>query len=282
MGYSNSEHLIRHPCFHCGAYNKFGRIHLPVSPSCNIQCRFCVRKFNKRNNRLRMNNTLLSPEKALKVLDNALHLCPQITVVGIAGPGDTLASPHAIDTFRLVHEKYPHLIKCLCTNGLLLNEKANTLIEVGVKTVTVTVNAVNVEILNQICSYVLHNTQYMTGEIAARWLILAQIAGIKKAVELGMVVKVNTVLIPGINDHHIGEIAEVVAQAGAELINITPLIPQHEFSDKRKPTEQELTAARNAAEEYLPVSRQLCQCPANACGIPGSGMDLADQLYEHR
>jgi len=36
MGYSNIEHLIKHPCFHCEAYNKFGRIHLPVSPSCNI------------------------------------------------------------------------------------------------------------------------------------------------------------------------------------------------------------------------------------------------------
>lgn len=281
MGYSNSEHLIKHPCFHCEAYNKFGRIHLPVSPSCNIQCRFCVRKINKRNNRTGMNHTLLSPEKALRVLDKALNLCPQITVVGIAGPGDTLASPHAIDTFHLVHKKYPSLIKCLSTNGLLLNEKANSLIEVGVKTVTVTINAVNVEILNQICSYVLHNTQYMTGEIAARWLILAQIAGIKKAVELGIAVKVNTVLIPGINDHHIGEIAQVVAQAGAQFINIAPLIPQHEFSSKRPPTYRELNAARNVAEAYLPVSRQCCQCPANACGIPGSGIDLAEQLYKN-
>ena len=224
---------------------------------------------------------MLSPEKALQVLDKALNLCPQITVVGIAGPGDTLASPHAIDTFRVVHKKYPSLIKCLSTNGMLLSEKANSLIDVGVKTVTVTVNAVNVEILNQICSYVLHNTQYMTGDIAARWLILAQIAGIKKAVELGIAVKVNTVLIPGINDHHIGEIAQVVAQAGAQFINIAPLIPQHEFSNKRPPTYLELNAARNVAEEYLPVNRQCCQCPANACGIPGSGIDLADQLYKH-
>ena len=34
-------------CFSASAHNKFARIHLPVSPACNIQCRFCKRGFNK-------------------------------------------------------------------------------------------------------------------------------------------------------------------------------------------------------------------------------------------
>lgn len=280
---SNYDHLIKkHPCFNGEAHTKFGRIHLPVSPQCNIQCRFCVRKIHKTESRPGVSSALLSPEEAVKVLDKALKLCPEITVVGIAGPGDTLCTSHAIDTFRMVHNKYPDLIKCLSTNGLLLREKAEILAEVGVKTITVTVNAIAPSILAQICSYVLDDNKYMTGEKAAQWLILAQLAGIKKAVDSGITVKVNTVLIPGINDHHVDDIAKVVAEAGAQFINILPLIPQHEFQDRQPPTCQQLNKARELAEQYLPVFRHCRQCRADACGIPGSGVDLADQLYEHR
>ena len=37
--------------------------------------------------------------------------------------------------------------------------------------------------------------------------------------------------------------------------------------------------AREAAEQYLPVFRHCKHCRADACGIPGSGVDLADKLY---
>ena len=46
------EHLIKkHPCFNGAAHSKYGRIHLPVSPACNIQCRFCKRGFNRHEQR---------------------------------------------------------------------------------------------------------------------------------------------------------------------------------------------------------------------------------------
>jgi len=32
-----------HPCFAAGKPNHKGRMHLPVSPGCNIGCRFCER-----------------------------------------------------------------------------------------------------------------------------------------------------------------------------------------------------------------------------------------------
>lgn len=38
-----SRFLERHPCFSGEAHLKFGRIHLPVSPACNIGCLFCAR-----------------------------------------------------------------------------------------------------------------------------------------------------------------------------------------------------------------------------------------------
>ncbi|MCX7923550.1 MAG: radical SAM protein [Clostridia bacterium] len=274
-------HLVKkHPCFSGEAHFKYGRIHLPVSPACNIQCKFCKRSFNKYEKRPGVSGKLLTPEEALEVVDKALELCPDITVVGVAGPGDTLATEHALKTFELVHEKYPNLINCLSTNGLMLKENAERIVRAGVKTVTVTVNAVQADILANICSHIVYNGKLMTGKEAALWLLLAQMAGIRKVSELGAVVKVNTVLIPGVNDKHIAEIARVTAGVGASMINIIPLIPQNEMESFNPPDCYELESARKAAEEYLPVFRHCQQCRADACGIPGSGVDLAGLLYE--
>ena len=185
-----------------------------------------------------------------------------------------------METFELVHQKYPHLINCLSTNGLLLGDMAARVWEAGVKTVTVTVNAIDPPVLQNICSHIVYDGQVMTGLAAARWLIQAQLTGIEKVVRLGAVVKINTVLIPGINENHIGDVAKMTAAVGASLINIIPLIPQHELIDNRAPDCEELRAARTAAERHLPVFRHCKHCRADACGIPGAGADLAGKLYD--
>lgn len=276
---SRKADIARHPCFSSKAHQSWGRIHLPVSPKCNIQCRFCKRTMNKKECRPGVANELLTPEKAIDVVAKALELCPEITVAGIAGPGDALASDHAIATFRLLRQQFPQLIQCLSTNGLLLKEKAPVLAEVGVRTITVTVNAIEVRVLEKICSHILFNGQYMTGETAARWLIVNQLAGIAESVRLGMIVKVNTVLIPGVNDKNIADIAKATAEVGAAFMNIIPLIPQHEFRNHQPPSARELQQAQAAAEKYLTVFRHCQQCRADACGIPGSGIELAQQVY---
>ena len=67
------SHLVKkHPCFSEGAHFKYGRIHLPVSPACNIQCKFCKRSFNKFENRPGVSGGLLKPEEAVGVVERAL------------------------------------------------------------------------------------------------------------------------------------------------------------------------------------------------------------------
>lgn len=278
-------HLLKqHPCFNGEANVKYGRIHLPVCPACNIQCRFCKRAFHKWEQRPGVSRALLTPEAAVEKAAKAMELCPELTVVGIAGPGDTLATDHALAVFERVRQRFqaraPQLIHCLSTNGLLLAEKAERIVAAGVKTVTVTVNAVDFEILQKICSHVEYHGQLLPGAYGARFLIGAQLAGIRKIVSLGAVVKINTVLIPGVNDGHIGAVAKTTAACGASLLNIIPLIPQHEFADREPPDCRQLAAAREAAEEFLPVFRHCQHCRADACGIPGKGLDISDQLYD--
>ena len=223
----------------------------------------------------------MSPNEAAELVDRALELCPQITVAGIAGPGDTLATHHAIDTFKILQQRHPELINCLSTNGLLLEKYADELIEAGVKTITVTVNAIDPEILQHICLWVIHDGKKYYGTEGAEILIEAQKLGIKKISELGALVKINTVLVPGINDKHIKDIAREMKILGAHFINIIPLITQHKFSQLPPPTCEELRKAREDAEEYLKVFRHCQHCRADACGIPGK-IELAEKLYSTR
>lgn len=274
---SNSQ-LRQHPCLSREANSTFGRVHLPVSPACNIQCRFCKRAFNKTEQRPGVSASVIKPEDALERIAKALELCPEITVAGIAGPGDTLADNAALETFRLVHEKYPQLINCLSTNGLLLPQKAQALYDAGVSTVTVTVNAVDPDIQARIISRIVYEGIVYTGVEAAEILISRQLEGIRMISGLGALVKINTVLVPGINDLHIGEIAKTVKEAGASIYNIIPLIPQYEFSDIPAPDCISINKARETAEQYIPVFRHCQHCRADACGIPGK-KDLSSQLF---
>ena len=145
MALSFSELEENHPCF--GRHNaQTGRVHLPVCPGCNIACRFCERSLNQTENRPGVTSRVLKPEEAVPLLKRALELSPEIRVAGIAGPGDSLASDNALKTFALVKKEFPGLIKCMSTNGLLLSERAQEIIDAGIDSLTVTVNAVDPKI----------------------------------------------------------------------------------------------------------------------------------------
>lgn len=268
-----------HPCF--GHARNKGRIHLPVCPACNIECNFCDRKINTYENRPGVTGEILTPEEAVNALGRALEICPDITVAGIAGPGDTLASDGAVDTFRLIGEKYPDILKCMSTNGLLLNERAEELIALGINTLTVTVNAVDPKIQAKIISGIVYHGKRYTGEEAAEILIRNQLEGIRRISSAGITVKVNTVLIMEINRDHIKDIAKAVSEAGATMYNIIPLIPQHKLKECVEPACIDIDSARREAEEYIDVFRHCQRCRADAVGIPGQ-KDYGDQIYLKR
>ena len=277
------EHaLLRsHPCLTTTAPATNGRIHLPVSPICNIQCRFCSRQLDRHVARPGVTSTVLSPEAARDRVTVALKECPDITVAGIAGPGDPLASDHAIRTFGLIHEEHPELIKCMSTNGLRLAERADELERVGVKSITVTVNAVDPTILETIVPRIVYQGSVLAGRPAAERLIERQLAGIREVVGRGAFVKINMVLIPGVNDQHVAEVAKTTADLGAGRINLIPLIPSNGFSDHRPPNCKEIDDARQAAEEHLPVFRHCQRCRADACGIPGKKSLVFNDTQPH-
>jgi len=278
MAKTFEELTLAHPCFSVGAKPNKGRVHLPVSPGCNIACNFCDRQLNNTDQRPGVAAAIISPEEAVEVVRKAVRLCPDITVAGVAGPGDTLATPYALQTFRLIRAEFPEIIKCMSTNGLLLPDLADAIIDVGIDTLTVTVNAVDPDIQTQICAGIAYQGQRYIGREAAEILIANQLSGIRKVAAAGVTVKVNTVLIPEINSDHVAAVAKTVSAAGARIYNIIPLIPQHKLTWCSVPGCGLISQTRQQAEQYIKVFRHCQRCRADAAGIPG-GNDVSQELY---
>lgn len=266
-----------HPCFG-GHVNNAGRIHLPVSPGCNIACKFCDRTINDVEERPGVTSKVIKPEESVGILRRALELCPDIKVAGIAGPGDTLATDYALDTFRIIKQEFPEILKCMSTNGLLLYERADEIIEIGIDSLTVTVNAVDPKIEALLNDYIIYHGQRYDGVEGAKILIENQLKGIRKIADAGITIKVNSVLVPGINDEHIETIAKTVKEAGAKIYNIIPLVPQAKLQDVPAPTCVEIEAVRSKAGKYIDVFRHCQHCRADAVGVPGKS-EYGDQIY---
>lgn len=234
-------------------YLRQGRIHLPVSPTCNIQCAICKRGFGENKEGSGAYINLISPMEALEVLDKALELNPDINEIEIEGPGDTLATEYSLDALELINRKYPEINKRLSTNGLLLKNYAQRIVKAGVKTITVNINAVQADILEKICSYIIYKGEVIYGKEGALTLILSQFSGIKEISEQGINVVIKTMLIPEINDGHIEDIAKLTQEVGASAINIIPYTKQSEKDAFKVPTEEQLIEASKTAAKYLKV-----------------------------
>jgi nitrogen fixation protein NifB len=260
-----------HPCYDVQAHNRIGRIHLPVAQKCNIACKYCDRRISPyyHTSRPGLAYALLKPEDAVAAVEKAMEKNPSIEVVGISGPGEPLFNKETFDTLRLVSQNFPFLKLCVCTNGLLLPEKAKLLKLLGVKSLTITINAVDPEIASKIYSFSMVDGDKLEGIQGAEILVAKQLKGLEKAAELGFLIKVNTVLIPDINVNHVKDIAYEVERRGAYILNIMPLIPMGELSNLKAPTCDELRAARETCESLIPIFRACKQCRADACGIPG-------------
>ncbi|MDY6993465.1 MAG: nitrogenase cofactor biosynthesis protein NifB, partial [Pseudomonadota bacterium] len=211
--------VFKHPCFSEEAHHHYARMHVAVAPACNIQCHYCNRKYHCANeSRPGVVAELLSPEQAVKKVLAVAAAIPQLTVLGIAGPGDPLANPErTFATFRALSAKAPDLKLCLSTNGLALPEAVDELTQHTIEHVTITINCIDPAIGAQIYPWIFWNNRRIKGIKAAEILIEQQLKGLEMLVERDVLVKINSVMIPGINDEHIQEVSRVVKAKGAFL-----------------------------------------------------------------
>jgi len=212
---------------------------------------------------------VVSPDEAIQTIGQAVAKEPRLKVLGVAGPGDALANNATIETFARAQEEFPFLMRCMSTNGLMLPDKIDEVDRAGITALTITINAVDLDIGSQIYSHVRYEGVTYRGRDAFAVLHRQQMAGLREAALRGMVVKVNTVLIPGINDEHVVDIAHTVKELGAYIMNIIPMMPLAKFQHMPAPTDEQVNAARDASGKILQQFRNCMRCRADAIGVPG-------------
>lgn len=266
-----------HPCYSEEAHHHYARMHVAVAPACNIQCNYCNRKYDCSNeSRPGVVSQKLTPEQAVKKVVAVASEIPQMTVLGIAGPGDSLANPKkTFDTFRMLQEQAPDIKLCLSTNGLALPDLVDEICQYNIDHVTITINMVDPAVGEKIYPWIFWNHQRVTGYEAARILHERQMKGLEMLTARGVLTKINSVLIPGINDEHLIEVNREVKKRGAFLHNIMPLISEAEhgthfgLTGQRGPTAQELKAVQDACMGGANLMRHCRQCRADAVGLLG-------------
>jgi len=288
--------IEKHPCYCKDAHDKYARIHLPVAPACNIQCNYCNRKYDCSNeSRPGVTSGILNPEQALEKVIMIEQSLDNLSVVGIAGPGDALANPSAtFETLRLLKAYKPELIPCISTNGLALPDYVDEIVELGISHVTVTMNAVDPMIGQHIYSWIHFEGITYRGVDAAAKLLERQLEGIKMLTDRGILVKINTVLIPGINDKHITEVAKKIKELGVFIHNILPLMSKPEYGTKfakdcvPEPDIKMIARARFDCAEIMGgfdnVMQHCRQCRADAIGKLGQDFDmnqLSDEIINN-
>ncbi|KAF3888221.1 MULTISPECIES: nitrogenase cofactor biosynthesis protein NifB [Nostocales] len=276
------QRIETHPCYSEEAHHHYARLHVAVAPACNIQCNYCNRKYDCANeSRPGVVSELLTPEEAAhKVLVIAGKI-PQLTVLGIAGPGDPLANPEkTFRTFELIAEKAPEIKLCLSTNGLMLPEYIDRIKQLNIDHVTITINMVDPEIGAKIYPWVHYKRKRYRGIEGVKILHEKQMEGLQALKEADILCKVNSVMIPGINDEHLLEVNKVIREKGAFLHNIMPLIsaPEHGthfgLTGQRGPTPAELKAVQDNCAGNMKMMRHCRQCRADAVGLLGEDRSL--------
>ena len=278
----------RHPCFSLDGAHRFARLHLPVAPACNIQCSYCNRKFDCVNeSRPGVTSSILSPDQAVARYLEAKSQFPNLSIVGVAGPGDALANADAtFRTFRAIRAIDPSVGFCLSTNGIALPEHMPTIREIGIEYVTVTINTRRPKTAEALYPWVRTDEgRLLKGIEAARYLIARQEEALDALVGTGIILKVNTICIPGVNDEEIEEIAEFAKTRGASMMNVMPFIPTPGTYFERFPmvSKKTLSAIQNRLAPVLPMMRHCQQCRADAAGpvldaIPVVPLDAAGKV----
>jgi nitrogenase molybdenum-iron protein NifN len=259
----------QHPCYNHGAH-QYARMHIPIAPKCNISCNYCSRKYDCANeSRPGVTSEVLTPEQALAKLKEVKEKVPNLTVVGIAGPGDALANfEETKKSLQLIRKEFPEITFCLSTNGLMLPFYAEELINLGVTHVTITMNTLDAKIGAKLYKHITYLGNTLTGEEGIAILIQNQLSGLKYLTSRGVVCKVNIVMVKGVNDYAIPDVVKKVKECGAFMTNIMQMIPAPGSVFEKMPlvSQVELNDMRKKCEIDLKQMYHCRQCRADAIG----------------
>lgn len=274
--------IENHPCFNKEAKGKFGRVHLPVAPKCNIQCNYCNRDYDCVNeSRPGVTTSVLKPRQAVDYLKALRVNHPELIVMGIAGPGDPFANPEeTMETLRLTRKEIPEMVLCLSTNGLNLAPYIDEIAELQVSHVTITINGTDPEMLAEIYRWVRVGKKVYRGVEGAKLLLAEQLKCIDLLKKKGITVKINSIAISEINAPVIPELAYEMSSLGADVMNVIPLYPVKDtpYEDFEEPSPALMKDLRSMVSNYIKPMEHCARCRADAAGLLGKDIKESTQM----
>jgi nitrogen fixation protein NifB len=185
-----------------------------------------------------------------------------------------------METLRLVRDRFPEKILCVASNGLNIGPYIDELAQLNTSHITITVNAVDPEVGAKVYPWIRYKKRIYRKTEGARLLMEKQLEAIKRLKEKGVTVKVNTIIIPGINDTHIPAVAEKMAELGVDILNCIPLYKNEgsAFAHIDEPDKKLVAKIRKEAAEHIPQMHHCTRCRADAAGLLGEETDKSN-LY---
>ncbi|RJU92415.1 MAG: GTP 3',8-cyclase MoaA [Candidatus Poseidoniales archaeon] len=177
-------------------------LRISVTDRCNFRCTYCMPRehFGPQHSFL-PRDELLTYEEMTFVTASLLPLgLEKIRLTG----GEPLLRKNITTLIGQLRELDPTLDIALTTNGALLFQHAASLKKAGLNRVTVSIDALDEGTFQSLADTTSHTPE----------LILK---GIEKAIEVGLGVKVNTVVKKGVNDEEILPLAEKFESIGVPL-----------------------------------------------------------------
>ena len=162
-------------------------LRISVTDRCNFRCDYCmpIEKYEHNHNFL-PKSEILSFEEITIIVESMLKL--GLKKVRITG-GEPLLRKDICLLISMIRKLDPELDIAMTTNGTLLGKYANKLLNAGLNRVTVSLDAIEDDLFKQIS-----NTKITPEHI---------LSGISSAINVGLPVKVNTVIMKNYNESQI-------------------------------------------------------------------------------
>ena len=230
---------------------KIDYLRISITDHCNLKCYYCT-PFSGRDHLSR--TQILSYEEMLKVAKAAAHC--GITKIRITG-GEPLVRKGVVEFCRMLSEIDGLNSLALTTNGIYLEEMAEPLFNAGVRRINISLDTLRPERFEKITGY---NR------------LPRVLAGIRRAEQIGMQpIKINTVVMRGINDDEIEDLARLTLDKPyhVRFIELMPtdssaygyyeslFIPVEEFMEKINQVDR--VKIEPTTDSYGPA--RLCKLP---------------------
>lgn len=211
-------------------------LRVSVTERCNFRCRYCMseKPFSwvpKEN--------LLSYEELfafIKIsIDNGIR---KIRLTG----GEPTTRENLDELVAMIHTYAPSVDIGLTTNGFLLPAQAAKLKKAGLRRVNISLDSLNQDTLNY---------------IVQKDVLEQVLTGINAAVAAGLSIKLNSVILRGINDHEIVSLFEYAKGIGAQIRYIEYMENSHASNALQGLRSDEIIAILGKSYPFIPIDKEV-------------------------